>query len=122
ARKKLHEIVQELAGLGQAAVAIELQAGKIAPEENPMIDFVEHAAVRVGIFQERLAKSEKRFQGNALGALPDGSYHASLHLAGGFVGECEAQYVFAREVWIGLQQVADAFGDDAGLSRARTGN
>ncbi len=122
ARKEVHEIIEELAGYGQAAGTIELQAGKIAPEENPMVDFVEHAAVRVGIFQERLAKGMKRFQGDVLGALPDGFYHASLHLAGCFVGKGQTQNVFTREVRVRLQQVADAFGDDTSLSGARTGN
>ncbi len=87
-----------------------------------MIDFIEHAAVRIGVFQERLAKGMKRFQGDVLGALPDGFYHASLHLAGGFVGERQAQDAFARKARVGLQQVANAFDDDAGLSGACAGN
>ena len=61
ARKELHEIVEELAGFREAAVTIELQAGKITAQENPVIDFVEHAALRVSVFEKRLAKGVEGF-------------------------------------------------------------
>src|SRR5258707_2654191 len=71
AREKLHEIVQELPGLGQATVAVELQTRKIAPQQNPMIKLVQHAALRVGIFQEPVAEGVKRLQRDIFGALAD---------------------------------------------------
>src|SRR6266404_2096272 len=122
ARKKLHEIVQELAGLGQAPVAIELQARKIAPQQNPMIDFIEHAALRIGILQQRFAERVECFEGHVLGALADASNHASFHLAGGLVGEGQAENIFAGKRGVGLQQVADTFDNDARFPGARAGN
>src|SRR5712672_1919084 len=94
-REKLHEIVQELPGLGQAAVTIELQPRKIAAQQNPMIELVQHAALRAGIFQEPVAEGVKRFQGDVFGALADRFYDARLHLSGGFVGEGQTQNALA---------------------------
>src|SRR5712675_1261757 len=95
AREKLHEIIQELPGLGQATVAVELQPRKIAAQQNPMIELVQHAALWVGIFQERVAEGVKRFQSDVFGALADRFHDARFHLPGGFVGEGQAQDALA---------------------------
>src|SRR6266481_2503547 len=102
-REKLHEIVQELPGLGQTTVAIELQPRKIAPQQNPMIELVQHAALRVGIFQEPIAESVKCFQCDIFRALADRFHDARFHLSGGFVGEGQAQNALAWQVRIGEQ-------------------
>ncbi len=87
AREELHEIVEELAGLGKTAVAVELQAGKIAAQENPVVDFVEHAALRVGVFQQRLAERVEGLEGDVLAAFADAAHHASFHFTSRFIGE-----------------------------------
>src|SRR6266403_1638874 len=103
AREKLHEIVQELPGLGQTTVAIELQPRNIAAQQNPMIELVQHAALWVGIFQEPIAESVKCFQRDVFRALDDRFHDARLHLPGGFVGEGQAQNALAWQVRIGEQ-------------------
>src|SRR5258705_245668 len=81
-----------------------------------MIDLIQHAALRVGIFQDGLAKGVERFQSDVLAPLADRFYYASLHLASGFVRKGQAQNVFTGKIWIGLQQVADALGNNAGFA------
>src|SRR5712672_2439204 len=94
-REKLHEIVQELPGLGQAAVTIELQPRKIAAQQNPMVELVQHAALWVGIFQEPIAEGVKCFQRDIFRALADRVHDARFHLSGGFVGEGQTQNALA---------------------------
>jgi hypothetical protein len=84
-----------LPGLGQATVAVELQPRKIAAQQNPMIELVQHAALRVGIFQEPIAESVKCFQRDIFRALADRFHYARFHLPGGFVGEGQAQNALA---------------------------
>ena len=60
-----------------------------------MIELVQHAALRVGIFQEPVAEGVKRFQGDIFRALPDRFHDARFHLPGGFVGEGQAQNALA---------------------------
>ena len=84
----------------------------------------------VGIFQRRNirvrraqdffeAEFVERAEPDALGPLADGFYNAILHLAGSFVCKRQPENIFARELGIRFQQVANAFGDDARLPCAR---
>ena len=50
AREKLDEVAQELARLGDAAKAVELQAIQVAPQQNPVVHFVQHQVVGVHVF------------------------------------------------------------------------
>ncbi len=48
--------------------------------------------------------------------------HAVLHFRRGFVGKRQAQDFLAGKFRLGIEQIADALGDDAGLARARAGH
>ena len=48
--------------------------------------------------------------------------HAVFHFRGGLVGKRQAQDFLAREVRLGIEQIADALGDDASFPRARAGH
>src|SRR5579863_1680652 len=56
---------------------------------------------------------------HALSALARRFQQAMLHLAGGFVCECQPEDIFAGEIGIRLQQVADALGDHPCLACPR---
>ena len=86
-----------------------------------MIHLIQHAALRIGVFQQRFAKGMKGLEGDVLGAFSDRSHDTRFHFAGGFIRECQAENVFARQARIRLQQVPNSLGDDARLSRARAG-
>jgi hypothetical protein len=45
-----------------------------------------------------------------------------LHFAGGFVREGQPKDVLARKAWIGLEEIANAFGDDARFTCAGAGH
>ena len=57
-----------------------------------------------------------------LSALARRRDHAVFHFRGGLVGERQAQDFLAREFRLGIEQIADALGDDASLARARAGH
>src|SRR5579862_7833073 len=50
------------------------------------------------------------------GALSDGAYDASLHFTGGFVSKRQAQDIFTGKARVGLEEMANALGDDSGLA------
>ncbi len=64
----------------------------------------------------------KRRQPHRFAALARGLHHAAFHLTRGFLRECQPKNVFAGEGFIRLQQVPDAFRDDARLSGSRPRN
>ncbi len=57
-----------------------------------------------------------------LAAFAGGFDDASFHFTGGFVGEREAENVFAGEGIVGFEQVANALGDHARFSRPGAGD
>ena len=61
----------------------------------------------------------ERAEPHAFGAFADRFHHAALHLARGFVGERQSQNVFAGQLRIRLQQIANPLDDHARLARAR---
>jgi len=78
-----------------------------------VVDFVEHKTIGRGVGDERFAKGVERGEHDVLAALTGGFDDAGLHFASGFVGEREAEYVFAREGIVGFEQMANALGDEA---------
>ena len=61
----------------------------------------------------------KRCDRHRFPAFARGFHHARFHFAGGFFREGQRQDVFAGNLRIRTQQLADALGDDARFSRAR---
>jgi hypothetical protein len=57
-----------------------------------------------------------------LATLADGFHYTRFHFARGFVGEGEAQNVFAEKGRVGLEQMADTLNDDVRFSGACAGN
>ena len=119
AREKLHEIIQELPGLGQTAVLIQLQPREIPPQQDPMVHGIQHHAVWIGIFQQRFAEGVKRCERHCFAALAGGLHHPRFHFARCFLRERQRQDVFAAKLRIRMQQVSDPLGDDPRLSRSR---
>ena len=68
---------------------------------------------------ERYRLGALRFRFSAVARRRD---HAVFHFRGGLVGERQAQDFLAREFRLGIEQIADALGDDASLARARAGH
>jgi hypothetical protein len=122
ARKKLHEVAQELAGLGQAPVFFQFQARQVAAEQDPVVDLFQRQAVRVHFFQQHLAERMERGQHYILATFSGRFHHSRLHLARSFACERQTENVFAQERGVRFQEVADAFCNDARFSGARAGN
>src|SRR6185437_9337819 len=99
---KFQEIVQKLAGFGEPAVTFELQSRKIAPQQNPMVELVQHTVLRVTALQNRLAKRVKRLQRDILTALTDGFDHASFHFSRGLLREGQPENILAGKARVGL--------------------
>ena len=55
-------------------------------------------------------------------AIARGGDHAVLHFRRGLVGKRQAQDFLARQFRLGLQQVANALGNNARFARARSGH
>src|SRR5580704_836522 len=129
AREKLHEVAQKLSGLGQAPVVLQLQKRQIAPEQYPVVDFVDGLEVRVEFMQQGIAERMKCAQRDRHGALrfrfPAAAgrrNYAVFHFRSGLVCERQAQDFLAREFRLGIEQIADALGDDASFPCARAGH
>jgi hypothetical protein len=58
--EKFDEIVEELAGVGKTAVLFEFQALQIAPEKDPVVDFIEHDTLGLDFGQEGFAEGVER--------------------------------------------------------------
>ena len=108
---------------------LQLQQRQVAAKQNPVVDLVDGLEVRIDFLQQRVAEGVKRAERDGLGALrlrfsaiARRRDHAVLHFRGGLVGERQAQDFLAREFRLGIEQVADALGDDASLARARAGH
>ncbi len=76
-----------------------------------------HGGVRFG--QQGAAEGVKSAEPDIFAAFAHGAHHAVLHHRRGLVGEGQPQQALAGERRVGLQQVADALGDDARLACAR---
>ena len=119
ARKELHEVAQELAGLGQAAIAVELEQWQIPAEQDPVVNVVEDLQAGVARQQHRVqAKRMKRGEPDLFAALTYLPHHAVLHLCRGLVRKRQPEDLFAGKLRVGLEQPADTLGDHAGLARA----
>jgi hypothetical protein len=106
----------ELPGFSETSIPLEPQTGHVAAQENPVIDVVEYGIGNLDFFEDGLAERMKGSQRDVAAALACGSDDARIHFAGGFAREGEPEDVFTAQRWIGLQQVADALSNDAGLA------
>jgi len=122
AREKLHEIAQELTRLGKAAITIERQNGEIAAQENPVVDVVQSLQFGIALDQQSVAEGVEGSHEYGAAALAGGACDAMFHLARRSVGERQRQDGFTGQIGIGIQEMADSLGDDAGLARARAGD
>ena len=123
AREKSDEVADEFAGILQAAKKFQVEFADIAAEQNFVVDIVERLDVGIGGAQNLFeTKGVEGAEPDAFGALADGFHHAVLHLVRGFVGEGQAENIFAGEVRVGSEKIADAFDDDAGLASAGAGD
>ena len=95
ARKKFHEIVQELPGIGQPPVFLQPQPFQISPQQNPVIELVQHHALWVGFRQQRLAEGMKCRQRHRFAAFSGGVHHPGSHFARGLLRERQAKNIFA---------------------------
>ena len=119
AREKLYEVAEKLARLGKSAKAIELKQAQISPQKDPVIDLIEHARGGFEFGKNRGAECVKRAELNFLPALADCLRNAPLHFARGFFCKGEAEDLFARQIRLSFQQVANAFGNHASFAGAR---
>ena len=87
-----------------------------------MVELIQHHALRVSLRQQRLAKGMKCRQRHGFAAFTRGLHHAGFHFAGGLFREGQPEDVFAGEVFIRLQEVPDAFSNDARFSGSCAGN
>ncbi len=120
--EEFHEVVEKLARFGEAPIFVELKPRHAAAQENPVIDFVEQQAVGSGVGDQRFAERVERGEHYVLAAFASGFDDAGFHFAGGFVGERQAEDVFAGKGIVGFEQVANALGDDARFSRTGAGD
>ncbi len=129
AGEKLHEVAQKLPGFRQAAEMFELQQGQVAAQQNPVVDLVDGLQFRIDFLQQGVAERVKRAERDRLGAfdfrfaaIARRRDHAMLHFRRGLVGKRQPQDFLARQTGLRIEQVANAFGDDARFSRARAGH
>ena len=129
AREKIHEVAQKLSGLREAAVVLQLKQWQIAPQQDPVVDLVDGLEVGIDFLKQRVAERMKRAERDRLGAFhvrfaaaTRRRDHAVLHLRRGLVCKCQAQNFLAREFRLGIEQITDALGDDASLTRAGAGH
>ncbi len=129
AREKIHEVAQELSGLGEAPEVVELEQGQVAAQQDPVVHFVDGLEFGIDFLQQGVAKGVKGAERHGFGAfsvrftaVAGGGHHAMLHLRGRFVREGQAQDFLAGELRLGVEQVTDALGDDARFPRARAGH
>src|SRR5262249_31146786 len=82
-RKELQKIVQELSGLGQSPIFLELQPPHVAPKQNPVIHRRNGLPVRRSILQDGFTKSVKGADRDALGPFAARLLHAAQHFTRG---------------------------------------
>ena len=94
-----------------------------------MVDLVDGLEFGIDFLQQRVAKRMKSAESDAFGAFRIGLAafarrrdHAMLHFRRRFVRERQPQDFLARKFRLRFEQIADALGDDARLSRARAGH
>ncbi len=120
AREKRAEIFQELSRLGEPPKQHEVKLRDVAAQQNLMVDIFERLDAGVGALQNLFqAEFVERAEPDAFSALARGFHHAMLHLACGFVREREAENIFAGEVGIRFEQVANALGNHPCFARPR---
>ena len=107
----------------------QLKERQVAPEQNPVVDFIDGLEVRIDFLQKGVAERVEGTESNSLCALrfrfpaiASRRHYAVLHFRGGFVSECQAQNFPAGEFRLRFKQIADALGDHASLARARAGH
>jgi len=74
------------------------------------------------IVRPLLSAGVEGLDGDVAAAFAAGFHDAGLHFAGGFFRVGEGEDIFAAESGVGLEEMADAFGDDAGLAGAGAGD
>ena len=117
ARKKSHEVAQKFAGVSQPLELVQLELGDMPPQQDPVVHVLDRLQIRIRDGENFLqAEFVERAQPHALRPLAHGSSHAVQHLARGFIRERQPQNVFARELRIGLKQIANPFGNHACLA------
>ena len=122
--KNVHEIAEKFAGLLRAGEkCFRSELADIAAQQNSVVDIVKRLNLGIRGAQNLFeAESVEGAEPDAFGALARGFHHAILHLARGFVGEGQAENIFAGEVRVGSEQIANALDDDAGLAGAGAGD
>ena len=118
AGEKFKEVAEELAGFGEAAEFFEFEAGHVAAKENPVVDVFENGVLGAIFAEDFFAEGVESEDFDVAAAFAAGFDDAGLHFAGGFFCVGEGEDVFAAESRVGLKEMADAFGDDAGLAGA----
>ncbi len=128
-REKFHEVAEKLSRLGEAPELVELQKRKIAAKQDPMVDLVDRFKIRIYFLQQRVAKRMECAERDCFGPLDSGfaalagrGYHAMFHFRGGLVGERQAKDFRSGQFRLSFEQIADALGNDARLSRACAGH
>src|SRR5579883_2777606 len=81
ARKEFHEVAQKLARLSNPSVTLELEYGKITPEENPVVDVVERLQLGIAFDQKRIAERVKGSHEYGTSPLPRRPGDPVLHLS-----------------------------------------
>ena len=122
ARKKFHEVVQKLPGFGEPAVFVEFEPLEIPPQQNPVIDLVDHQPLGRGVFQKAFAERVKRGERDIFPAFASGAHHARLHLPRRFVRKRQPENIFSGKRFIRLQQMPNPLRDDARLPGSRSRN
>ena len=122
AREKFEEVAEELAGLGESAEFFEFEARHVAAQENPVIDVFEDGVLGAVFAEDFFAEGVESEDLHVAAAFAAGFDDAGLHFAGGFFCVGEGEDIFAAERGVGIEEMADAFGDDAGLAGAGAGD
>ncbi len=123
AREKSDEVGEEFAGFLETLEMLQFEAADVPAQQDLMIEVFEGLNLGVGGAQNFLeAEFVEGAEPDVFGALANRLHHAIFHLVGGFVGERQGEDVFAREIRVGFEKMADALGDDARLAGASAGD
>ena len=111
-----------MARFGEATKFFEFETGHVAAEQDPVIDVFEDGVLGAVIAEDFLAKGMKSEDGDVAPSFAAGSDDAGFHFAGGFFCIGEGEDIFAAERGVGFEEMANAFGDDAGFAGAGAGD
>ena len=122
AREKFEEVAEELAGLGEAAEFFEFEARHVAAEEDPVVDIFENGVLGAVFAENFFAESVEGEDLDVAAAFAAGFDDAGLHFAGGFFCIGEGEDILPAKRRVGVEEMADALGDDAGFAGAGAGD